>query len=194
MNVWFSSDWHLKHRNIAGPKVSSWKKGYRDFADEHVMTETIIENVNKYVKEDDILYYLGDFAFGDLSRIPEHRNRIKCKTIHYVLGNHDKEILKFQKSHNLFTSVRDVHYAKFPSAEIFMSHYSHQVWNKSHRGVLHLFGHSHDSIKGIGRSMDVGVDTAYRLTGEYRPFHLDEIIKELNKIEIPVLDHHESTI
>ena len=35
-NIWFTSDPHYMHRNIAGPKVSKWGGGYRDFDDEKI--------------------------------------------------------------------------------------------------------------------------------------------------------------
>ena len=66
-----------------------------------------------------------------------------------------------------------------------MSHYSMQVWNKSHHGSIHLFGHSHGSLKGIGRSMDVGIDT-----NNLYPYHLDEILYNLKDIDVKIIDHH----
>jgi hypothetical protein len=39
--------------------------------------------------------------------------------------------------------------------------------------------------------MDVGVDVAYRMFGEYRPFHLNEIIDIMSKKIISPVDHHE---
>ena len=72
-----------------------------------------------------------------------------------------------------------------------MSHYAHRVWNKSHHGVMHLYGHSHASIADDwGKSMDVGVDNAYKLLGEYRPFALTEVISILESREIGIVDHH----
>ena len=38
--------------------------------------------------------------------------------------------------------------------------------------------------------MDIGIDVAYRLYKEYRPFSLSEIIEIMDKKEIGVLDHH----
>lgn len=64
-------------------------------------------------------------------------------------------------------------------------HYAMRVWNKSHHGSIHLYGHSHDSLDKDGEynglSMDVGMDSAYRIFGEYRPFQIVEIIDIMNK-------------
>ena len=116
MNIWFTSDTHFGHTNIAGPSISVWKDGYRNF-----------------------------------------------------------------------NSVQDVFTGKIGKREFHLSHYSHQVWPASHKGVIHLFGHSHGSLKGIGRSMDVGVDTHK----EFRPYHINEIFKIMDKIPVKFIDHHE---
>ena len=60
------SDFHLGHANIAGPKTSKWKEGYRNFDSVVEMNDEIINTINKYVKHDDVLYFLGDFCFGDI--------------------------------------------------------------------------------------------------------------------------------
>ena len=62
-NLFFSSDFHLGHENIAGPKVSNWSSGYRNFDSVHEMNRTIIDNINKMVGPQDELYFLGDFCF-----------------------------------------------------------------------------------------------------------------------------------
>jgi hypothetical protein len=38
--------------------------------------------------------------------------------------------------------------------------------------------------------MDVGIDNAYKMFGEYRPFSLDEVVSILDKREIAFHDHH----
>jgi len=34
-----------------------------------------------------------------------------------------------------------------------------RTWPKSHYNTWQLFGHSHGKLKGIGKQLDVGVDT-----------------------------------
>ncbi len=189
MNIWLSSDFHFLHKNIAGPKVSSWKDGYRDFDSIFDMNECLFSNINKYVQQEDVLYFLGDFAFGDHRKIPEYRNRIVCNTIHFLRGNHDKHVDKYSY---LFNSVRDVYIGPLGQHQFTLSHYAHRVWQGSHKGHLHCYGHSHNSLENhpYGRSMDVGVDSAYAIFKEYRPFHINEIVKILEKRPIAFVDHH----
>lgn len=186
--IWFSSDFHFGHTNIAGPTVSKWKEGFRDFESVHAMNKTLTQTINKYVKPDDTLYFLGDFCFGGHTNTPTYRHSILCQNIHVCRGNHDGHIDKYK---DLFSSINDVMWCKArPDRPIFMSHYSHRVWEGSHKGFIHLYGHSHDSISDWGKSMDVGVDTAYRLFKEYRPFSLEEIIQIMDKRDIAFIDHH----
>jgi len=196
MNIWFTSDTHFGHTNIAGPKVSSWKGGYRNFNSVQEMNDTLVRNINDVVGEDDILYHLGDWSFGGVHNIYYFRKSLICKNIHLMLGNHDQHItnkdIKFHDTSfnpmDLFESVQNVFTGKIGSREFHLSHYSHQVWPASHKGVIHLFGHSHGSLKGLGKSMDVGVDTH----PEFRPYHINEIFKIMDKINVKFIDHHES--
>lgn len=186
--IWFSSDFHLGHQNIAGPKVSNWPKGYRDFENTHKMDSTIMGNINGYVKQEDTLYFLGDFCLGGVDKIRRYYEQMICKNVIFILGNHDKR----KEISKVFGRVCDVAYEEFSGISFHMSHYAHRVWPKSHRGSIHLYGHSHNTLEGTtwGKSMDVGIDSAYALTGEYKPFSLEEILKIMDSREIKFIDHH----
>jgi len=191
--IWFSSDFHIGHKNICGPKISKWKEGFRTFDSIQDMNDDIINNINTYVKYDDTLYFLGDFAFGDHKKIPEYRNRIICKNIHICIGNHDEgysnntDIRSYKDS---FSSVNDTIKFSINGQSFFLSHYAHRIWPASHKGTIHLYGHSHNSIPDYGKSMDVGIDVAYKMFGKYRPFSYTEIIDIMDKKVIGILDHH----
>lgn len=223
--IYFSSDWHGFHKNLC-KGVSEWDSGYRNFSSIEEMNSTLINNINNTVKEDDIIYFLGDFTFGGIDKIWEFRKQIKCKNIHLILGNHDHHIENDTKlpnclyksfKHNyedivdlenssfkdayvypscLFKSINYVKQIKVKGHSFFLSHYAHRVWNKSHHGNIHLYGHSHDTLDNTGikwgKSMDVSVDSAYRIFNEYRPFSIDEIIEIMNKRNINFIDHHNS--
>jgi calcineurin-like phosphoesterase family protein len=159
------------------------------------MNQTILKTINKYVGVEDTLYFLGDFCFGGHRFTPNYRDQVNCQTIHVCRGNHDHHINKYSDK---FTSIQDVLTLDIdskgnPKRTIFMSHYSHRIWLRSHKGVIHLYGHSHDSIPDFGKSMDVGVDVSYRLFGEYRPFDLDEILKLMEAKNTELVDHHNPT-
>jgi calcineurin-like phosphoesterase family protein len=185
MNIWFTSDTHFNHSNISSVNVSNWESGYRKFGSLNEMNEVMVDNINHSVKVGDVLYHLGDFAFGKNDVIEKFRKCINCKTIHLIYGNHDKLIRRRSQLRSLFTTTNDVITDNIGGVDFHLSHYSHQVWPESHRGRLHLFGHSHSSIDGIGRSMDVGVDN-----NDFYPFHIDEIRDILSKVDFKPVDHH----
>lgn len=188
-NIWLTSDLHLNHSNIAGPSVSKWTSGYRDFKNTSEMNEHLISQLNKYVQWDDILYFHGDFCFGGHKLTPNWRNRLNCQTIHVMRGNHDMHIDKYADS---FTSIQDTLTVQHGKHTFFMSHYKHAIWYGSHKGVIMTYGHSHSNAENwiIGKSMDVGIDNAYKLLGEYRPFSVEEVISLMDKRDVHFVDHH----
>ena len=75
MNIWLTSDTHFGHTNIAGPKISNWTSGYRDFNSVHEMNMALVDGINKYVKEDDILLYADSgcqFKVSGIQRMKEY--------------------------------------------------------------------------------------------------------------------------
>lgn len=186
--IWFTSDLHLGHKNIAGPEVSNWKEGYRNFKTIGEMDEELLKQLNKCVQQDDTLYFLGDFSFKGNSTLSVYRDRIVCKNIIFIKGNHDKRssvITAFGHCHDYIEE--DIMGIKFC-----MMHYAMRIWNKSHHGAIHLYGHSHSKLEDNpwGMSMDIGVDNAYRLYGEYRPFSLIDVMHIMDKRESKLIDHH----
>jgi len=202
-NIWFTSDTHYHHKNIVRG-VSEWKdddnptglQRKRDFDTLEEHNEALIANFNSLVKENDILYHLGDWSFGGYSQIPIFRNRLNCKNIHLIFGNHDQHIEPINSPYRpLFSSVGyynelslrvDKKWQQIQKVRICMSHYAMRVWNKSHHGSIMLYGHSHGSLEDNGtRSMDVGVDT-----NNLYPYHLDEILDKMLNRKVEFVDHH----
>lgn len=116
---------------------------------------------------------------GDVSwrALDEEIKRINCRDIHLIWGNHDRQ--NFGKH---FKTAEDVTETKIGEINVFLSHYPHAYWPASHRGSYHLYGHTHaqreetlDQLFPGRRSMDVGIDNARRILGEYRPFAFEEI-------------------
>ena len=100
-NVWVMSDPHYNHKNICRG-VTNWRlpngeipiNQTRDFRDLDHMNSTIVDNINQMVMQDEILICLGDWSFGGFESIREFWDRLVCKNIHLVLGNHDTHIEK----------------------------------------------------------------------------------------------------
>jgi len=188
--IWFTSDTHFGHKNII--RFSS-----RPFKDENHMNEELVKSWNEVVGEEDEVYHLGDFSLTNANKTDEILKRLNGK-IHLIKGNHEKSALQKQYTRDRFEWIKDYHEMSIVMPDgkkqfIVMCHYGFRVWNKNHHGAIHLYGHSHDSLDkdgAWGKSMDVGVDSAYRILGEYRPFSLREISNILSKREHNPVDHH----
>jgi len=79
--TWFTSDSHFGHKNIL-----EYEKDARPFKTLEEMHHVLINNWNSVVSKNDIVYHLGDFAFGrhNISIAGRLNGRKKL-----VLGNHD---------------------------------------------------------------------------------------------------------
>lgn len=175
MTVYFTSDLHYGHTNIVGSMISRWTEGYRDFQSLEEMNSTIVKSINDNVSSSDVLYFLGDWAFGGDENIKKLREQIYCNNIHMILGNHDKWVPKYK---NLFSSINSYLEITLEKKNFILCHYPMRVWNGSHRNNYHLYGHCHHSILNFGKSMDIG-------WCEYRkPLSLEEIIDKLKDKKI----------
>ena len=155
----------------------------RDFDDIETMDQCLIDGINEVVRPDDVLLHLGDFI-GNLAdsrvRTAESvRDRIACRRIILVRGNHDPA--GKPRFTDLFDSVHDLLSFKLPAPEpdvprvrLVLSHYPLRVWQGRHDGSLHLYGHAHGTVEELGRSTDVGVDS-----WGFRPQPLDSIVSML---------------
>ena len=205
-NIFFCSDPHYGHAGIV-MGTSKWNdlSECRPFETLEGHDKVLVENINKTVGENDILFCGGDWSFGDyknnenVTNIKKFRDQINCKTVHHILGNHCQEIRKDKdNSKSLFSSVNDyleitvieqpTEQGEKPSKqEIILSHYSFRTWNKSAHGSWMLYGHSHGNLPDIGgKTMDVGFDTHF----DFRPYSYQEIKYLLKDKEFEAIDHH----
>ena len=180
---WFTSDWHLDHKNII-------KYSNRPFDDVYKMNDAIIQNCNDCVHEDDNLFFLGDFAFTkDINSIVYFRKRIKCKNFYFILGNHDKEIIRYQHTilKNVFNIVGHYQEYNFNGTPTVLCHYAFRTWNKAHHGSYHLYGHSHGTLQEDpqSRSFDVGVDC-----WDFKPVSWNQVVNKMSAKNFVPIDKH----
>jgi calcineurin-like phosphoesterase family protein len=178
--IWFTADLHLGHEGILLHQPARLNS-FTSVAD---MDACLISALHAWVRPDDTLYHLGDFCW-QASKAGHYRNRLGIREIHFIRGNHDSSSLRKHGS-----SLNDMLYRRFSidgeRVQIHMTHYPMLSWRGLHAGSIHLYGHSHgryeeelDKLYPNRRSMDVGVDNIHRLTGQWRPISLDEVLKRL---------------
>ena len=193
--LYFTSDTHYNHTNICRG-VTRWTDAEditRDFKTLDEMNDRIVNGINMLVGQDDILFHLGDWSFGGFESIYKFRDRINCKNIHLVLGNHDHHIERDREGiRRLFTSVHQyVELEVDKQYNYVLMHYPIMSWNKMNDGVIHLHGHVHlppDRRIGKGKMMDVGVDG-----NGMDPISLNKVLTLMNPRPIKSgfeFDHH----
>ena len=88
MAIFFTSDLHFEHRNVIDYCKRPFVKadGQQDL---ELMHRTLIYNWNEKVSEDDTVYVLGDFSFGNKGKIAGVLAQLKGEKI-LIRGNHDR--------------------------------------------------------------------------------------------------------
>jgi len=146
------------------------------------MDETIIKNWNNTVGKDDLVYHLGDFAYGKNTTV-DYLRRVRLRLngkIELINGNHEAlahELAKEPCQH--FVNVQDYKELNINGQKIILFHYGMRTWHHDLRGAWHLYGHSHDRLKPYGKSFDIGVDS-----WNFKPLSYEEVKKEMDKREI----------
>lgn len=158
--LFFTSDNHFYHDSII-------KYCHRPFNDVEEQNNTLIQNWNRVIPKDGVVFVLGDFIHsGNIELIKGILNRLNGE-IHLIMGNHcyqnkfDRGIIKEMFGNRVYDTVT----LTIPgdSMGIFMSHYPHLYW---HRGANHIHGHVHSGPNSTSEELvpfhrmryDVGVD------------------------------------
>jgi calcineurin-like phosphoesterase family protein len=176
MQTYFTSDTHFDHKNII-------QYCDRPFKNIDEMNVTIVEKWNSIVTNNDTVYHLGDFTLGDIRHFTKWVSQLNGN-IKILPGSHDhlwlKDFVESDKVQVVMPLVsvefHEIMMGEYPQV-IVLCHYSMQVWDRSHYGSWHLFGHSHGTLKGIGLSFDVGVDCT-----EFAPIPLEVIASKMAQL------------
>ncbi len=179
MTKLFSSDWHLNHKNI----LTYCNRQFDSIKD---MEETFFNNFENIFKCGDVFYFLGDFAFANKRQVCTYLDRlydIGVRDLIFVCGNHDKPNSRVIADHKVVGWFGDRKLISIPYRMV-LDHYPMYSWYNSHRGSYMLHGHCHGNLltktNPIKHSVDVGIDSAYRLFGEYRPFTEGDVLKVMD--------------
>lgn len=156
--VWVTSDTHFFHKNII-------KYTNRPFHSVEEMNMTMIENWNKTVKVDDIIFHLGDFALGDENTIRDLLTSLNGRKI-LIQGNHDIKKPVFYRNLG-FSEVYK--YPIFYQSQIILSHKPQlQIIGTT---LLNFHGHIHEKENVSSQHFNLSVEQT-----NYTPIQLDRLI------------------
>ena len=179
------------------------------------MNKALIDNWNRTVPHDGVVYHLGDMFFKNMQSSLEILARLNGK-IRLIRGNHrgiDPKIAKKRPDKidwlgDYFELTIQDEDAPMGKQMIVLCHTAFLTWNKSHWGSWNLFGHSHDNLTPWinehlpeARMLDVGVDAVAHISKglrpnqevnprDYRPLSYEEIKTLLQYKTGEVVDHH----
>lgn len=192
MANFFTSDLHHRHTNII-------QMSNRPFDNIEHMDDTLIDNINKKVLAQDTLWILGDYCMNQDSWTHSKllRERLNCKTINLITGNHDwkrhNEFKELKYPKEIFNEIHKLYEGKIEGQFMVLCHYAMKTWAGQGLGAIHAFGHSHFNLEddeGL-LSLDVGVDGYYEGVHErFFPYHLDEINQLMKRKTPKKVDHH----
>ena len=178
IETYFISDTHFGHKNIL-----EYEKEARPFDSLEEMNQKIIENWNKTVRPKDIIYHLGDFAFGrDNIAIASRLNGRKK----LILGNHDLHDIR------LYLHYFEGIYGALHWKKCVMTHIPVHPDNLGRRFLINIHGHLHSrTIKdSLGLPAEYVDDPKYFNVSCERnnltPIHADVIRERLRAVYLPL--------
>lgn len=163
--VYFISDTHFYHYNII-------RYCDRPFEDIETMNIKMIESWNSVVKEDDIVYFLGDFGFGDKEMLSNICAQLNGRKI-MLRGNHDLRRGKQSWQDIGFESVSDK--TIMFQEDIVLSHEPIEV----EEDVLNIHGHIHNAILAENFNPKNHFCVSVEMI-DYVPITLEQILRKMS--------------
>jgi calcineurin-like phosphoesterase family protein len=184
--MYFTSDHHFGHANII-------KYCKRPFSSVGEMDAALVQRWNDTVGADDVVYHLGDFMLQDLTKFATIVRQLNGQ-LKILPGSHDRRWLASFRADDPGLRTRSGHtvellppllsleipalgHGRRPQV-IVLCHYALRVWDQSHHGAWHLYGHSHGNLPSQGLSFDVGVDC-----NAFLPLELEEVAGKMSALQ-----------
>lgn len=163
-DIWFISDTHFGHQRIIElrrPQFAGVDVGQMD--------EALVDAWNAVIRNDDLVYHLGDFAVS-----AKHAKLIRPKlngTIRLAVGNHDDVPALAQSG--LFQDM--FLWKKFKEYEFTASHIPLGSKQFIHCGRANVHGHVHGVASGLE---PYHIDMSVEATA-YAPVHLEDLLSRV---------------
>lgn len=185
----FTSDLHLGHKNVVA-------LCQRPFCDVEEMDAALIENWNRKVKKNDVVYLLGDVVW-DKKKVGDYMRQLCGKKI-LIAGNHDAEWIKREECQAYFEKILPYYEVSLNRHPITMCHYPLLEWRASREQIsrklgYQIHGHIHNRISDRYRplylqfhALNAGVD----ING-FAPVCFEELIENNYRFKMQALSSEE---
>lgn len=166
--IFFISDTHFDHENVI-------RYCNRPFSSVLEMNSRIIENWNKTVSKDDVVYFLGDFALGKrVEDIYGEYSQFLNGTIYFLRGNHDRSRASVGKHFNLIDGYFTIEYKGY---HFILSHYP-LFNNQIPKGFINIHGHIHNNVLSSLFDSKIHINVSSDVTG-FTPLFVEQIIQDI---------------
>lgn len=161
--IFVCSDTHFNHANII-------KYCNRPFKDVDEMNETIINNWNSVVGDEDTVFFLGDFCLGKREDVIALGKKLKGHKI-LVMGNHDRVTNTAFIEAGFETIYKKPTLIRFDEYDITIQ-FSHAPTHDIQYQYPNIHGHIHDILGNDAKHFCVSMEQI-----NYTPIPLEDIIK-----------------
>lgn len=103
------------------------------------MNTQLINNWNSKVKNDDVVFHLGNFAWDPFTA--KKVAPLLNGQIYFIMSNDDKPLLHIYNEYS-HINILDNQIIVIPYNDIVISHYPLRMWSGQDTGTLHIHGHS----------------------------------------------------
>ncbi len=157
--------------------IGKWK---RPFDNVDQMTKQLIDNWNKVVGANDIVYHIGNFAW-DPKTAYDAMIALKGKVIYFVLGEEDQSLIDISKKGTLPPRIKiisDLHAQS--DIKSIISYWPLLEWQNKRKGYYNITGYSNRKYKTNPKQKRINASTDQC---NYRPQNVHSIIGLISEIE-----------
>lgn len=163
--VFVYSDSHFGHAKII-------EYANRPYSSVEEMDEDLIRRWNETVSNDDIVFHLGDFAFGSVEKQKSYFDRLNGAKF-LVLGNHDGSASRTSRVGFLDPVKSRIH--QYGDIDIHMVHNPDHAASGGLEDELVLYGHLHNTPSLKYDKIPTWVNCCVE-NWDYRPVLIDDIL------------------
>ena len=169
MKTFLISDTHFMHSNIL-------KYCNRPFKDVEEINQYIIKRLNSIIKKNDIVYHLGDFAFGNLDYISDIVLKLNGR-IRLILGNHDS----YNPNKYIECGFDRVYDKPIIYSDYFILSHRPIEWIDETGVFANIYGHIHNDSRYqwvTARSFNVSADVL-----NFTPIEFNKVVEMMKQME-----------